>query len=190
MSRRRSPIATPSCAEPSKGALSEHVALAPELEKALIHFSYARKLSPGEGPALHSAATAKDGVSMLSESAPDVVKVYQALCDYTHPAAPSLFRFGGETQPDTLTFDPKVGPHKLAEIVALSEHVGKVALMLAVAPLVTTLKILNAFARRMVCIRRSRYEWPTIHSEMPLVVIPPGGTNQFNPRVRLFRFSL
>jgi SEC-C motif len=130
-----------------KGELPEQVALAPELENALIHFSYARKLSPGEGPALHSAATAKDCLSVLSESAPDVVDVYHTLCDYTHPAAPSLFRFGSEsTHPDTLTFDPKSGPHKLAEIVALSEHVGRVALVLAAGPLVTTLKILNAFA--------------------------------------------
>lgn len=94
-----------------KGELSEQMALAPELENALIHFSYARKLSPGEGPALHSAASAKDCLSVLSESAPDVVEVYHKLCDYTHPAAPSLFRFGSESShPDTLTFDPKAGP--------------------------------------------------------------------------------
>jgi hypothetical protein len=129
------------------GELSEQMALAPELESALIHFAYARRLSPGEGPALHSAATAKDCISVLSESAPDVVEVYHALCDYAHPAALSLFRFAGEsTHPDTLTFDPNAGPHKRAEIVALSEQVGKAALVLAVAPLVTTLKVLNAFA--------------------------------------------
>jgi len=129
-----------------KGTLSEEIALAPDLESMLIHFSYARKLSPGEGPALHSAATAKDCVSVLSESAPDVVSVYHVLCDYTHPAAPSLFRFAGErTHPDMLTLDPGAGPRKVAEIVTLSEHVGKVALVLAVGPLVTTLKVLNAF---------------------------------------------
>jgi len=128
------------------GELSEEMALAPELESMLIHFSYARKLSPGEGPALHSATTARDCVSVLSESVPDVVNVYHALCDYTHPAAPSLFRFAGEsTHPDTLTFDPTAGSRKLAEIVVLSEHVGKVALVLGVGPLVTTLKVLNAF---------------------------------------------
>jgi hypothetical protein len=129
------------------GELSEQIALAPELENMLIHFSYARRLSPSEGPVLHSAASAKDCISVLSESASDVVDVYHVLCDYTHPAEPSLFRFAGErTHPDTLTFDPNAGPRKLAEIVALSEHVGKVALVLAVAPLVTALKTLNAFA--------------------------------------------
>jgi hypothetical protein len=129
------------------GELSEQIALAPELENMLIHFSYARRLRPGEGPALHSAASARDCISVLSESAPDVVDVYHVLCDYTHPAEPSLFRFAGErTLLDTLTFDPNAGPGKLAEIVALSEHVGRAALVLAVAPLVITLKTLNAFA--------------------------------------------
>jgi hypothetical protein len=70
-----------------KGELSEQMALAPELESTLIHFTYARRLSPGDGPALHSAATAKDCLSVLLESAPDVVEVYHALCDYAHPAA-------------------------------------------------------------------------------------------------------
>jgi hypothetical protein len=96
---------------------------------------------------LHSAVSAKDCISVLSESASDVVDVYNVLCDYTHPAEASLFRFAGErTPPDTLTFDPNAGPRRLAEIVALSERVGKVALVLAIAPLVTTLKTLNAFA--------------------------------------------
>jgi hypothetical protein len=130
-----------------KGEFSEQVALAPELESTLIHFSYARKLNPGEGPALHSAATAKDCISVLSEAAPDVGEVYRTLCDYTHPAAPSLFRFAAEdAHSHMLTFDPKAGPQKLAEIVAASQHVGKVALVLGVGPLVTALKVLNAFA--------------------------------------------
>jgi hypothetical protein len=95
------------------GELSEQMALVPELGSTLIHFAYARRLRPGEGPALHSATTAKDCLSVLWESAPDVVEVYHALCDYTHPAAPSLFRFAGESaDPDTLTFDPNAGPHK------------------------------------------------------------------------------
>ena len=130
-----------------KGELSEDLALAPELENTLIHFSYARKLSPGDGPALHSAASAKDCVSVLSESAPDIVDVYHELCDYTHPASSSLFVFAGErTHPDMLTFDPKRGPEKIASIVALVNQVGKAALALGVGPLVFTLKTLNAFA--------------------------------------------
>lgn len=130
-----------------RGALSEQVAVAPELENKLIHFSFARRLEPGEGPALHLATTAKDCVSVLSESAPGVIEVYRFLCDYAHPAAPSLFRFAGErTRPHTLTFQPNAGTDKLAEIVGKSEHVGKAAFALGVAPLVITLKTLNDFA--------------------------------------------
>lgn len=39
------------------GQLAEQLALLPELESLLMHFAYARKMTAGEGPALHSAAT-------------------------------------------------------------------------------------------------------------------------------------
>ena len=129
------------------GKLADQMALAPELESMLIHFAYARKLRPEEGPALHSAATAKDTVSILLESAPKAVDMYGALCQYTHPAAQSIFRFAGDIEhADTVTFDPGVGPNKIGEIVELSREVGQVALVLGVGPLVLTLKVLNAFA--------------------------------------------
>ena len=130
-----------------KGELFEQLALAPELESMLIHFAYARKLKPDEGPALHSATTAKDTISAIEESAPEIGTVYAALCDYAHPAAASVFRFAGKiTQPDKVRFDPQVGPEKTREILALSGDVGHVALFLGAAPVVTTLKVLNAFA--------------------------------------------
>jgi len=129
------------------GQLAEHMALAPELESMLIHFAYARKLRAGEGPALLSAATAKDTVSCLLESAPAAVEVYGMLCEYSHPAAASVFRFAGDiTHPDTVTFDPAAGPEKLRDIVGLSQEVGRAALVLGAAPLVLALKVLNAFS--------------------------------------------
>lgn len=129
------------------GQLAEQMALAPELESMLIHFAYARKLKVGEGPALHNAATARDTVSCLLESAPAAVEVYGILCEYSHPAAPSVFRFAGDiTHPDTVTFDPAAGPEKIREIVGLSQEVGRAALVLGVAPLVVALKVLNAFS--------------------------------------------
>ena len=79
-----------------KGEFAEQLALAPELEGMLIHFAYARKLRPGEGPALHSATTAKDAISSIEESAPAIGTIYAALCDYAHPAAASVFRFAAE----------------------------------------------------------------------------------------------
>lgn len=128
-----------------KGELVEG-ALAPTLESSLIHFAYARKLASGDGPALHSAATARATVEQLLESAPDVLRVYATLCEYSHPAASSVFRFAGDiSHADTLTFDPQAGSAKVVEILALSKTVGQTALVVGVAPLVLTLKVLNAF---------------------------------------------
>jgi hypothetical protein len=129
-----------------KGELSEQLVLAPELESMLIHFAYARKLKDGEGPVLHRAATAKDTVASLIESAPKAAEVYGVLCQYTHPAAHSVFRFGGDmAHPDTLTFDIAAGEKRIREIVDLAQDVGRTCLVLGAAPLVVTLKVLNAF---------------------------------------------
>ena len=130
-----------------KGELYEQLALAPELESMLIHFAYARKLKPGEGPALHSASTARDAISAIEESAPAIGNVYSALCEYTHPARASVFRFSGNiTHSDRLTFDPRGGPEKARKILTLSREVGRVALFLGTAPVIMTLKVLNSFA--------------------------------------------
>lgn len=129
------------------GHLGEQMALAPELESMLIHFAYARKLKAGEGPALHSAATARETVSCLLESAPSAVEVYSMLCEYSHPAAPSVFRFAGDiTHADTVTFDPAAGAGKIAEILERSQEVGQAALVLGIGPLLVALKVLNAFS--------------------------------------------
>ena len=130
-----------------KGEFFEQPALAPELESMLIHFAYARKLKQDEGPTLHNAKTAKDTISAFEEPAPAIGTVYAKLCDYAHPARSSVFCFAREiTQPDSVTFDPKVGPEKTREILMLSAEVGRVALMLGVGPVVMTLKVLNSFA--------------------------------------------
>ena len=130
-----------------RGDLSEQLVLAPELEGMLIHFAYARKLKPSEGPVLHNATTARDTLSLLEESAPAIGAVYATLCEYAHPAAASVFRFAKEmTHPDNVTFDPQAGLEKTREILKLSEEVGPVALALGAPPVIVTLKVLNSFA--------------------------------------------
>ncbi len=129
-----------------KGEYSEQLALAPELENMLIHFAFARKLKPGEGPAIHSATTAKNAISAIEESAPAIGTVYAALCDYAHPAAASVFRFGEIIHSGKVTFSPQAGPEKTREILTLSGEVGRVALVLGAAPVVMTLKVLNSLA--------------------------------------------
>lgn len=129
------------------GHLSEQLALAPELESTLIHFAYARKLKAGEGPALHSAATANETVSCLLESAPSAIEVYGMLCEYSHPAAASVFRFAGDiTHPDKVTFDPAAGDGKIKEILERSQEVGRAALALGIGPLLMALRVLNDFS--------------------------------------------
>ena len=129
------------------GRRSEQVVIAPELEGMLIHFAHARKLKSGDAPALHNATTAKDALSLLEESAPSIGAVYALLCDYTHPASASVFRFAGErTHPDKVTFDPRAGRKRMQEILRLSAEVGPVALALGVPPAIMTLKVLHSFA--------------------------------------------
>ena len=129
------------------GELSEQLMVAPELEGMLIHFAYARRLKPGDGPALHNATTAKNTLSLLELSAPAIGAVYASLCDYAHPAAASVFRFAAEkTHPDKVTFDPQAGLKKTHEILKLSEEVGPIALALGAPPAIMTLKVLNSFA--------------------------------------------
>jgi hypothetical protein len=128
------------------GSLSEQLALAPELESDLIHFAYARGIKPGEGIALHKAATAKEDISVLGHMAPKALEVYAMLCDYSHPAAPSVFRFAGErASPDILTFDPAPGSARILNIVESAREVGTVALMAGAGTLVVMLKVLNEF---------------------------------------------
>jgi SEC-C motif len=130
-----------------KGSLSEQLALAPELESDLIHFAYARGIRPGEGIALHKAATARDDISVLVQMAPKALELYAMLCDYSHPAAPSVFRFAGErTTPDILTFDPAAGSARILNIVESAREVGTVALMAGAGTLVLMLKVLNDFS--------------------------------------------
>jgi hypothetical protein len=69
------------------------------------------------------------------------------LCEYSHPAASSVFRFAGDiTHADTVTFDPAAGLGKIGEILERSQEVGRAALVLGMGPLVVALKVLNAFS--------------------------------------------
>jgi len=127
------------------GELS-HFALLPELENSLIHFAYGRKLVRDAGPRLHQAKTAKDYNSVVAEFLPEIADLYELLCEYSHPAARTVFRFRGRTaDPTTLTFDPRAGAEQIRELQRLSKRIGERLLPLCVAPCVIALKVLNAF---------------------------------------------
>lgn len=98
-------------------------------------------------PQLHGAKTAAETVAILEESIPDVKRVYGVLCQYSHPAAHTVFRFSRqEADRQLLTIDPRAGDDTIAELVALSHHIGPALMALGVARCVMLLKVLNSFA--------------------------------------------
>lgn len=68
------------------------------------------------------------------------------LCDYSHPASPTVFRFATEgPDPNVLTFDPHAGGQHLRRLEDLANRIGSTILAVGVAPCVVTLKTLNEF---------------------------------------------
>lgn len=128
------------------GKLDDVTALLPELENSLIHFAYARKLTPDAGPRLHQAKTARDYLSVVTESFPEVVDVYGLLCEYSHPAERTVFRFAARmNDPTMLTFDPHAGAEQIHELQRVSVTIGERLMPLCVPPCFMVLKVLNAF---------------------------------------------
>ncbi|MBD9561719.1 hypothetical protein [Pseudomonas sp. PDM09] len=66
---------------------AKKLAVSEELENALIHFSFARKLNKGEdSPASHRAATAGEYMSQLDSDELPIKRLYAELCQVVHPA--------------------------------------------------------------------------------------------------------
>jgi hypothetical protein len=71
------------------------VAVGPELEEVLIHFTSARRVPRGESaPNTHRAKTTREYLASLVDAhVPRVEDLYAELCEFTHPAARSLDHF-------------------------------------------------------------------------------------------------
>lgn len=66
--------------------------LCSDLEEALLHFAYARKLSKNESaPKYHKAETNTDYINTLTNT--NFLKLYSELCQITHPAMPSVMDY-------------------------------------------------------------------------------------------------
>jgi hypothetical protein len=129
-----------------RGKMADRLVLAGELENSVIHFAYARKLKDGDSPRLHNAETARDSISRLVEAAPTILDAYAMLCEYSHPAASSVFRFAQRSVPNVTTFDPIAGAADIREILASSQKPVRTGLDLGIGILMMTLKVLNAFS--------------------------------------------
>lgn len=127
------------------GKLSDQLYLLPELENDLIHFAYARKKHEGEySPRLHDAKSAHECVSVLAESVPDVMAMYATLCEYSHPASPTVFRFATEGKDrNVLTFDPRAGAQQVRQLEELASRIGPTILAVGVSPCVVTPDLLT-----------------------------------------------
>jgi hypothetical protein len=104
------------------GLLDDQAYLFPELESDLVHFTYARK----------------------QQIAMPVPRGF--LCDFCHPAAPTVLRFGMEQlerlSGDTLAFDPSGGSLSLDQIEGAAIGLGPLG-PLSVGTCVLTLATLN-----------------------------------------------
>jgi hypothetical protein len=129
----------------------DHLLMMPETESDLIHFAYARRLEPEDNaPQLHDAKTAASTISSLEESIPEVKNFYAALCQYSHPASPTVLRYATRhADRELLTFDPTAGDANIRELVGLSASLGP-ALVCGIAPCLMILKVLNALGPREV----------------------------------------
>jgi hypothetical protein len=129
------------------GLLDDQAYLFPELESDLVHFTYARKQQIAmQVPRIHDATTARECILPLAESVPDILEIYGFLCDFCHPAAPTVLRFGMEQlerlSGDTLAFDPSGGSLSLDQIEGAAIGLGPLG-PLSVGTCVLTLATLN-----------------------------------------------
>jgi hypothetical protein len=128
------------------GRLGDRVYLLPEIENDLIHFTHARKTLDSDAPRLHDAKTARESISALAPALPDIAGTYGTLCDYSHPASPTIFRFAAfEADRQVLAFDPRAGSEQLGQLQSIATQIGARLLALGVGPCVLTLRTLNAF---------------------------------------------
>lgn len=120
-----------------------------DLEQRLLHFTHARRPSPGSGELEKGlrAKTVAEYLAKLKTADPRVAEYYSRLCEITHPSMMSVLCFARyEGSDNTVRFDPS------AEVVHLDDlRVQGVPLMpLLMALGVTTplliLKVLNAVA--------------------------------------------
>jgi hypothetical protein len=129
-----------------RGRVADRLVLAGDLENSVIHFAYARKLKDGDSPRLHNAETAKNSISRLVDAAPTILDAYAMLCEYSHPAASSVFRFAERGVPNVTTFDPVAGAADIREILGSAQTAVRMGFDLGVGSLMMTLKVLNAFS--------------------------------------------
>lgn len=135
------------------GTLDQRL-LGDDLESAMIHFMYGRRLDPEElAPPTHAALDSKDYVQALAEDVPVAREAYARLCQFTHPSTMSLLSYWA-SKDRAFVFDPERVNAAMQELIALSVRFGPPTLACGINPPAVALKVLNAFG-----VPEVRTEW-------------------------------
>ena len=122
------------------------IAVNPELEEQLIHFTHARRIPKGStAPASHRALHLQDYLTDLNKIQPDVGACYGILCDFTHPGASSVLSFATAVTPDAsrVRLLPIAEKSALPELRNTVARVSRDVLMLGLNTALVTLRVLN-----------------------------------------------
>lgn len=126
--------------------VSRTMAVNPELEEQLIHFTHGRKVPKGSAaPASHRALHLQDYLADLNKIQPNVGVCYGVLCDFTHPGASSVLSFATAVTPDAsrVRLLPTAEKNALPELKSAVASVGRDVLMLGLNSALVTLRVLN-----------------------------------------------
>lgn len=123
--------------------------LAPALEDALIHYSYARHLTKPElqaAPPSHKALHVRDYIEVLEKGeVANVVACYRELCDLTHPGATSVWMWLWPISNVAMELKARQDDREIAYFLTEYRETFVGLLMFAFNPALTTLRVLNYF---------------------------------------------
>ena len=120
-----------------------------DLEQRLLHFTHARRRSPGSGELARElrARTAAEYLAKLKKADPRVAEYYQKLCEITHPNAMSVLCFARYEDSDcTVRFDPAAEAQNLEDLRVEGVPLMPLLMALGVTTPLLILKVLNAVA--------------------------------------------
>jgi hypothetical protein len=123
--------------------------LAPALEDALIHYSYARHLTKPElqaAPPSHKALHVRDYIEVLEKGeVANVIACYRELCDLTHPGATSVWMWLWPISNVATELKARQDDRVIGYFLTEYRETFVGLLMFAFNPALTTLRVLNYF---------------------------------------------
>lgn len=134
------------------GKLEEQFFTGKEIEDALIHFKYARHLSRAEMEAVppsHRAMQVRQYMEGLEKGkVPKVVACYEALCDFTHPGASSVWMWLASKDGINLELNPNQDEAEISYFLTEYGETLQELVMFAFTPAFLVLNVLNYFPVR------------------------------------------